>query len=268
MNRHSFAASLVAVTMLPAFSTSLFAADFSIQPRASIGYQNYEFVLENVNDLDVEADYVYGGLGVTGQIGKFFVDLYGQTNLTDAEFSEDFTEEVDRDADIDRVELNLTTGYAFNSFVTVFGGLKYAKNEIDQEFNSEIEVIDDLLSNDFVNFENEYFGPFAGLALSIPIANVGSVSISGALAYLDGESTLDAVILNEVVADDDSIDGSAIGFNVGGSWSGNLAPLSPALSRIGYSVGVDYSSYDFEDDGDDVYAERTLRVRTDVKYRF
>jgi hypothetical protein len=238
----------------------------------SIGYQYYEFDLDVNNAVDVDTDYVFGGLGVTAQIGKFFVDLYGQTNLTDAEFNEDDfavvgNAAVERDATIDRNELNLTAGYAFTPMITAFGGLKYAKNDIDQEFNSDNALVDSIVANDFVKFENEYIGPFLGAAFSMPVANLGSVSLSGSLAYLDGESTLD-LAFQGLVADNASIDGTALGYNVGATWSGQFAAFAPSLSNLGYSAGLDYSSYDFEDDGDDVYAERTLRVRADLKYRF
>ncbi|MGI9492398.1 MAG: hypothetical protein ACR2QF_08375 [Geminicoccaceae bacterium] len=263
---------LLAIAACPAFTSSVLAADFTIQPRVSIGYQNYEFDLDVNNNFDVDTEYTFGGLGITGQTGKFFIDLYGQTNLTDAEFDENNfvvvdTIAVEREASIDRNELNLTLGYAFTPMITAFGGLKYAKNEIDQEFNSNNALADAIFANDFVNFENEYIGPFVGAAFSIPVADIGSFSLNGSLAYLDGESTLDLVV-QDLVVDDASIDGTAIGYGVGATWSGRFAALSSSLSSLGFSMGVDYSSYDFEDDGDDVYAERTLRVRTDLKYQF
>ena len=266
---------LLAVATVPAFVPSAFAQDFTIQPRVSIGYQHYDLEFDFNDSLDVDADYMFGGLGVTAQIGKFFVDLYGQTNLTDAEFSEEFINDgvnvVNREANVDRDELNLTVGYAFTTNITAFGGFKYARNVIEQEFNSDNAVVDDFFADQFIDLENDYLGPFVGAALSLPVANFGTASVSGSLAYLDGEQTVDLVIgfgADQLAAEDVTTAGSAVGYGLGATWTGSLAPFLPSLSQVGYSVGVDYSSYDFEDDDDDIFTETTLRIRTDLKYRF
>ena len=240
---------LVAVAMLPAMS-SAFALDLTIQPRVAIGSQYYEYNVAGSSDVNAEVDYVFGGLGVTGQLGKFFVDLYGQTNLTEGE-DDDPNAGSGRETTVDRSELNLTAGFAFTRNVTAFGGLKYAKNQIDSEFNSGTTI----------DIETDYFGPFGGLALTFPFADVGAISINGSLAYLDGEETVDnSNLVSEVVND-----GKAFGYAVGLGWSGRFGP---ATSALGYGVGLDYSSYDFEEDGDDEFKEKTARFRGEVKYRF
>jgi hypothetical protein len=245
-----FNVGLVAIAMLPAVS-SAFALDLTIQPRVVIGSQYYEYKVAGSSDVNSEVDYVFGGLGITGQIGKFFVDLYGQTNLTEGE-DDDPNAGSGRETTVDRSEVNLTAGYAFTRNVTAFGGLKYANNQIDSEFNSGTTI----------DIETDYFGPFAGLALTFPIASVGALSINGSVAYLDGEETVENTsTLQQVFVND----GKALGYAVGLGWSGRFGP---ATSALGYGIGLDYSTYDFEEDGDDEFKEKTARFRGEVKYRF
>jgi len=94
------------------------------------------------------------------------------------------------------------------------------------------------------------------------------VSLSGSLAYLDGEEQID----NSGIAEPSDNDGSSIGYNLGLTWSGNFSPLTASLPGLGYGAGLDYSSYKFkaDDDGiDDVdYDEKTFRARIDIRYRF
>lgn len=248
---------ILAVAAFPVMASSVFAADFTVQPRVSTGYQSYEFDID-VDDAFVDVDYFFGGLGVTGQVGKFFIDLYGQTNLTDAEDDVGTSNAaVDREVSVDRNELNLTAGYQVISKLTIFGGLKYAKNEIENNFSN----------GNSVDIDNEYFGPFAGAAFTQLVGNIGAISLSGSSAYLDGETTIGAEIGGINLADAE-FDGTSIGYNLGVTWTGTLGPLQPSLSGLGYAVGLDYSKYVFEDDGDDQFDEKTLRARFDLKYRF
>lgn len=239
-----------AAVVLPILASSAYAADFSIQPRVSSGAQYYEFNVAGSSDVNSEVTYVFGGLGVTGQIGGFFVDLYGQTNLTEGEDDDDDAGS-GRETDVNRNELNLTAGYAITRNFTAFGGLKYAKTEIDNSFNSGVTI----------DIEATYFGPFAGLALTFPISTVGALSFSGSVAYLDGEETVDNSGLNASI----DVDGTSIGYALGVGWSGRFGPPT---SAFGYGVGLDYSAYNFEEDGDDEFDEKTLRARFDLKYRF
>lgn len=244
---------LLVVAAVPAFASSSFAAEFSVRPRASIGYQYYDFDVAGSSDVDAKVSYLFGGLGVTGQIGKFFVDLYGQTNLTEGEYeTESSIAGVDREATVNRSELNLTAGFAFTRNVTIFGGLKYAKNDIENDFSDDFNQI---------NLDTTYFGPFAGLALAYPISDVGALFLKGSLAYLDGE----AEAANEALNIDIDIDGSSIGYGIGLGWSGRFGSSIPAL---GYGLDLDYSAYKFDGDNDDEFDEKVFRVRADLKYRF
>jgi len=209
---------LLIATFVPVFASSALAAEFEVQPRASIGYQYWEYNRDSAtSDINTEADYVFGGLGVTGQINQFFLDLYGQTNLTKGD-GDDPNVGSGRETDVSRRELNLTGGYAFNGYITAFGGLKYAEIEIENEFNSGATI----------DVDTSYFGPFAGVSLSYPISDIGAVSLSGSLAYLDGEEQID----NSGIAEPSDNDGSSIGYNLGLTWSGNFSPLTASLPMV------------------------------------
>ncbi|MGI9492397.1 MAG: hypothetical protein ACR2QF_08370 [Geminicoccaceae bacterium] len=249
--RHSgFNIGLVAIAVMPATMSSASALDLTIQPRVTIGAQYYEYNVAGASDVNAEVDYVFGGLGVTGQIGSFFVDLYGQTNLTEGE---DDNPNIGggRETTVDRSEINLTAGFAATRNITLFGGLKYARNEIDSEFGNGVTI----------DIETDYFGPFGGLALTFPFSDVGALSLNGSVAYLDGEETVD----NSLLVSDVVNDGNALGYAVGLGWSGRFGP---ATSALGYGIGIDYSTYDFEESGDDEFKEETARLRGEVKYRF
>lgn len=251
---------------MPVFAGGAVAQELTFQPRVSLGYQAYDFDLSGDDGVfDFKGDYFLGGLGLTVQRGRFFVDLYGQTNLTEAEDNEGNIDGsgVDRDAKADRNEVNATLGYAVTQNVSVFGGLKYANNTVENEFDDGVDQID-------VDLDVEYFGPFAGASIAIPVADAGAVALSGSVAYLDGEVDTDVEVDIGDVQDSASaeVDGTAIGFNVGAAWIGSLAPLSPDLAKLGYTVGLDYSGYEFKDGGDKVFNEETLRFKVDVKYNF
>lgn len=242
------------------------AVDLSFQPRASLGYQSYTFDVAGSN-FEVDTDYVLGGLGLTVQGGRFFVDLYGQTNLTDAEYDDEDildTNGLNQDSEVDRYEVNLTLGYAVTPNISVFGGLKYAENEINSDLDSDLVDIGDS----FFDIDVEYLGPFVGASLAVPVANAGALAFSGSTAYLFGEATIDAEVAGNVIADNQEVDGEAIGFNLGVAWIGGLEALSPSLSGLGYTVGIDYSTYDFEDGDTDEFSEETLRGKVDLKYTF
>lgn len=257
---------------MPLFAGGAIAQELIFQPRVSLGYQAYDFTLDggDVDDLEVETDYILGGLGLTVQRGRFFVDLYGQTNLTEAEDDvEDFggIDDIDLSSEVDRYELNATLGYAITPNISAFGGLKYASNEIKSDFESDDAAIDDLLDGSFFDVDVEYFGPFAGASYALPIADVGALALSASVAYLNGETKFETQIVDNAAEQD--VDGNAIGFNFGAAWIGSLAPLSPSLAKLGYTVGLDYSEYDFEDDDDlNDFSEETLRFKVDVKYNF
>ena len=198
------------------------AIEFSIQPRVSIGSQYYEYNRDSdASDINTDVSYIFGGLGVTGQVGKFFVDLYGQTNLTEGEDEqEDVDPGVDRENTVNRRELNLTAGFALTRNVTAFGGLKYAKVDLDNDFTTGTTI----------DVDTSYFGPFGGLALTFPISDFGALSLNGSLAYLDGEEKIENTSTAQVNFESD---GTSIGYSVGLAWSGPVRPVDVGLRLWG-----------------------------------
>jgi hypothetical protein len=267
------------VALLAASATTLGgiaqAQELSIQPRVSLGYQSYSFELSDQDNelFNSDVSYLFGGLGVSAQVGRFFVDLYGQTNLTEAEDDSDFLGVATRTDKVDRYEVNLTAGYAITSQFSAFTGVKYANTKI----NEDIE--DDATGGDLLDADNklemDYYGPFLGASYAIPVQPLyGSIVLNGSVAYLFGNVALDSTIVDnvnavvtEIVADND---GEAVGANIGIAWAAGFGSLLPGLEPLSYTVGVDYSTYTFEEDGSsgDLFEEETLRGRVDLKYRF
>lgn len=268
LRRGAFWGCLVGAT-LPFLVTNVVAQELVIQPRVSLGYQTYDFNIEGNDDFDIETDYILGGLGLSIQRGRFFVDLYGQTNLSEADDDvEDFLdlEGVNRESEVDRYELNATLGYAITPQISGFGGLKYASNDIKTDINSDDPDIVEVLGDSFADIDVEYIGPFIGASYALPIEGYGALAFSASGAYLWGEAKLDSEVAGDAIAVD--VDGNALGFNFGAAWIGSFAPLTPALSNLGYTIGVDYSQYDFDDGDVDEFSEETLRTKVDIKYNF
>jgi hypothetical protein len=102
----------------------------------------------------------------------------------------------------------------------------------------------------------------------------GSIVLNGSVAYLFGNVALDSTIVDNVNAVVTEIeadnDGEAVGANIGIAWAAGFGSLLPGLEPLSYTVGVDYSTYTFEEDGSsgDLFEEETLRGRVDLKYRF
>lgn len=201
------------------------AAEFSITPRVSTGFVHY-----NSDQLgnEVSFNYIFGGLGLTFQKNRFFVDLYGQSDLAEVGDGDD-----NQDFGKGRKELNLTTGFSVSPNVTFFGGIKYAKT-------------------DFVDLD--YGGPFIGTSFFIPLFDAGTLSFNTSISYLEEYETSGEVF-----------DSSAIGLNSGVSWNADLKQLLPGLS---YGLSIDYSGYSFKDGGETILTEDILRTRLDLKYGF
>ena len=270
MNYWRFVFGLFATASLLLIALPVTAQGLSIQPRATIGYEYYDFDGEDdgtsnqLGDFNFKSDYLIGGLGLTVQTGRFFADLYGQKNLSDAEFVDnDFVgvAGLDLDEEAERFNVNLALGYAITPSISVIGGVKYASNDIEGDFFQ-----DNVANGGFFDVEVEYVGPYFGGAYALPIADAGFVVLSGSVTYLFGETKVDAE--NNGVVENVTIKGESIGSNLGVAWSGNLGPLASALSRLGYSIGVDYSAYEFSDDGVDEFSEKTVRGKFDLKVRF
>ncbi len=270
--------SISALSLIAACSTiasPAVAQGVSIQPRATIGYEFYKFDGEDdgtnnqLGDINFESDYLVGGLGLTLQTGRFFIDLYGQKNLSEADnLDEDSFDALALDQVAERFNINFSIGYSITPRISVIGGIKYSRTDIEGDINFDDDVLELLFPDDFLNIDVEYIGPYLGGAFAIPVANVGYIVLNGSASYLLGETTVDANVLGEVLADDLKIDGESLGYSLGVTWSGTFNPNSPTPTGLGYSIGVDYSAYQFSDDGVDEFSEATLRGKVDLRYRF
>lgn len=267
MKRSGFFTGLIAPVASILLAPCAMAADITFQPRVSTGYQIYNYDSLG-NSFDFTDGYVFAGAGLTAQIDRFFADIYGQTNLTKAT---DLSGEDDRaflaqNSEVDRYELNGSVGYAVLPYLSLLGGIKFAVTQFDAE-------IVDNRANGNQDETALYVGPYLGASAALPVGQVGSFALSGSLAFLFGDVDTESVIdrrdendnvINTTVQKANE-KGTSLGANVGLAWIGNLNGTLPGL---GYTLGVDYSAYKFEDGGDDLIRERTGRIRLDLKYRF
>lgn len=164
-------------------------AETSITPRVSTGYLYYD---ADQLGVEVSFSYLFGGLGLTYQNNRFFVDLYGQSDLVE------LADDDDVELGDGRKELNLTAGFGVASNITVFGGFKYAKT-------------------DFIDLD--YAGPFIGTSYSLPLFDTGVLSFNTAISYLE-----------EFDTGGEQFDTSTIGLNSGVSWTSGLDQFVPGLS--------------------------------------
>lgn len=276
MDYKDFASAVVIATVSSLAAQSVMAQDISFQPRATLGYEYYELDGENdgtsnqLGDFNFKSDYLVGGLGLTIQSGRFFADFYGQKNLSRADNldRDAIQDEVDFDQEADRYNVNLALGYAITPSISVIGGLKYSRTDIESDIVSDDEALDILLAGSFFNVDVEYIGPYLGGAYAIPIGTAGHVILNGSVSYLFGETTVDAEVDDVVIADNETIDGESIGANLGVAWSGGFGQQASAPSRFGYTIGVDYSTYQFADGDVDEFKEETVRGKLDFKVRF
>jgi len=263
---------VIAATMLQScFTLQLLASELELRPRVAIGYQSYRLEVDS-NNRDYEAEYLFGGLGLSARHERFYVDFYGQTNLTEAE--DEFQSSSDSiakfESEIDRTEFNATLGYAMTPLVSAFGGFKSATIDIE----SDVVDIDDDDGFTVTGIQKEditYYGPFLGASGSLPVASLnGSIGIHGTVSYLFGDLDTVNIIESELGSSIviDAFTGQGLGGNVGLAWSGHLGGLASGLDRVGYTLGVDYSLLDFRSGGDTLYDEETIRTRAELSYRF
>ena len=61
--------------------------------------------------------------------------------------------------------------------------------------------------------------------------------------------------------------GNSTGLNLGLSWTGSFNWISPKLSKLSYTLGVDRSEYSFEERSrTNDFSETVTRIRLDLRY--
>jgi len=180
----------------------------------AIEAQTWEFTSKGKDIKDFQGDWISGKLSTTFTADRYYIQLnYSAPLRTSREFVGDVMTERDRD------DADVVLGASAYKGLSVFIGEKYGRTRL---FNNSGEV-------SFI--EN---GPFAGLAWSQAIGDLGNLSVSAAYAVMDGDFIIRGTSSKTVIS------GDVAGYSFGATWSG---PLS---SKIVYKIGYKRHRYDFE----------------------
>jgi hypothetical protein len=239
------------------------ANDITFIPRISAGVLDYslkwkgDFGLGDETILDISDTMPTIAIGGTATMGAFYLDAYWQTTgdgSDDYSFLRNDGSRFDGSSDFDRDDYALSLGYGFENGITVFGGYKGGKTDIDSD---ETFTRNDGTPGGFFHRINDSFearGPFIGIGYGIRLGP-GLLSATAALARLDGEAKEETVStrtsdgsLSSVTRTESKP--SATGLSLGIAWR---APITDNLS---YMVSLDGQRYNF--DQENLSGTRTL----------
>ena len=246
MKRKALATAITAVALSPAgLSAESFFDKVSWVPGAGI----------QVKNLDFNLDRIAGGSGLTSASGEFDVDMLvlavGLTAVYDRYYIALRREDSVDDAltnttvpltggksSIQREDTSLALGITMVDGLNVYVG--YMAGE------TTIKNITGFRSTQSPRYTQKYRedGFFVGASYSLPIQNLGTMSLSAGYAFMDG-----AYDDNDALKFD--YDGNADGLSVGATWS------APLTTRIGYYLDLRYQIYEF--DGDDANGNAQYR---------
>ncbi|MFO1426525.1 MAG: hypothetical protein U1F11_06050 [Steroidobacteraceae bacterium] len=237
------------------------------------------------------------GAGLTVSHGRWFLDLSGQQTSTGNTTTTQFIGPIiglpgnganhDLFVPFSRKELNAAIGYGINPNLSVFVGYKDARTKLRNNLSpilDQVQIGNLYLIGQQTN-RFSYKGEFAGLSYSAPVDRWnGAFGFQASLAQLHGkiESNFDfpvfisvatapfLVPVNPAVFGLTTIDparGRSLGMNLGISWTGHFDWISPRLSKMSYTIGVDRSEYNFKErTRTNDFSETITRVRLDLRY--
>ena len=256
-------------------SSSFSWGNVTFQPRAYVGYADYELKSGNFNFIPnggavyhrpigffftspdfsqvdkIQFSGVLGGIGGTIASGPFFGDFYYQSTANEVatksqeehgllDYSYDYSY---GDGNAKHEDWALSLGYMITDQWSVFAGYKSGKTDFDQINFAQIDngIINATIKLDG-NFEQS--GPFLGTAYSLQYGP-GVLTFRIAYAYLDGT---EKQAIDEETADpyfgfkynlDHKLDGNSNAFSLGVSWTQQIT------DALGVSVGANYHRYKF-----------------------
>ena len=192
------------------------AIDLAVQPRVSVGMQDYQLTFPDVITPSVTSNSVrirqgfmirdhlpYAGAGLTVSSGRLFADLSGQWSKTgedqsynfqgnglaaDYGFSGDGGHDHYLDSRFSRHELNAAVGWALSSNFSAYLGYKSARLNISQmrsPFLAPFPQSGDVLQNGNYLMDFSYHGYFLGTTYSLPVSSWGVLSVQASVAQLD-----------------------------------------------------------------------------------
>jgi hypothetical protein len=224
----------------------------TIQPRVSVGQQDYEISFSDVTSgtsggglyyrdgFTLSDRLSFAGAGLTIGVGRFFFDLSGQRSNTGQASTRQFQGTAlgdgtvsqvpgslghnhSLDSKFERDEFNATLGYGITSQFSAYVGYKHANTDLHNRLDwnwvgAPLPALDEVLYDGTRSAEFKYDGAFVGATYSLPVDSWhGNFAIQSSLAFLDGSFQ-------------ESFDGDV--FLVG---SNSLILVDPSIRGIGVS---------------------------------
>lgn len=268
-------------------SSSFSWGDVTFQPRAYVGYADYELKGEGLSNItftysdgsttsyrdtalfdlfsrDNRHDKLpfsglIGGIGGTMAYGQFFGDLYYQSTANITAYSGANVQGIDNqisfnenlgDVDAQHSDWAISLGYAITDQWSVFAGYKSGNTEWDQTSQRDYPPSHSNLWTITRKFNGKFYqdGPFVGTSYSFLIGP-GVLTFKAAYAYLDG--TQETNEENVYIYRDPPESRTAQWKLDGNSNAYSLGVLwtQSLADNLGLSLGANYHNYSFDMSG-------------------
>jgi hypothetical protein len=147
------------------------SAESLFRPRASLGFASYELSMDQGTTSLAKSSYMTLGVGATLAMDNLYFDIASTSSLS-AEYDNDATSLTE---DFSRDDVAFTVGLAMDGGFSVFAGYKTGSTEYSNP----------TASSTFLTFDTN--GLFFGASAGFPMSDNNSLSVSGALAFLNGK---------------------------------------------------------------------------------
>ena len=292
------------LTIEPRLQAGVIDYEFEQKPISISDERTGEFANDHGFKLISALSFVGGGVTIFAD--RFFVDLYLQKafsgsdtalqsfdfKITDSSGGDTTTIEGNYpfiiDSDLEREEYSFSIGYALGAQWVLYGGYREAKTS----FSDALSVVTELKGSSGsleipfsvtgkgrrrTSFKQD--GYFIGGVYAFNIGGFAVISLNAAVAFLDGKYDSRGSLDTEMSAtvDGQQVDvpvdptdigtdhnGDTTGISLGAAWKGRIG------KSVGYSLGVDGYSYDFEAKQENIadLSESVLRFSAGLSYQF
>lgn len=250
-------------------------AEFTIQPRVSIGLLDYEFEQQGLFDLrgsnlgtglskiTFRDQSPFAAIGLTLALTKLYLDLTAQQLIDDAT-DEDTLDQVGRDnqalftsnlieREWDQEEYAITLGYQLTETITLFAGYRESQTEFEEQNTLTVLNQDTFFFSSELDYEQK--GPFIGTTFSHNFNSLNaSLSFTVAIADIEGDIEQPEQI---------TIEGDTTGLKLGLNWTQSLSGTA-----FTYTIHVDGYQYTFESNTDlgADFSETMTRLTLSISY--
>lgn len=217
---------ILAVLLLQLSVSTTQAEDIDMVVKTAITQKSLEL---NIRDRSFSPSFNTFDIAITGAMGRYYLTLDHDISIKDAI-------ETDPNGLIfySRSDSSLTLGYSMMDWLSIFTGYRTGETEAHYSANNS-------------SFGNTSDGYYAGLNANHYFKDKGSLSLSLAIANLKGKVALaepfvDTSVFLVGTPPPSHIEGGALGYSLGLSWSGKYS------EDTNYSIGIKLQRYEFEDD--------------------